>query len=367
MSRSVAEIDLGAIAHNVAELRHCVGPGPKLCAVVKAGGYGHGAVEVARAALDAGAAWLAVAQGTEGAELRRAGIDAPILLLSEPIDAEEIAQVVANELRVAVYQASTIEALAATGARLALHLKVDTGMRRVGASPDELIGLARRIEAAPQLALEGVWTHCAVADEPDNAFTGTQLARFVDATERLAGAGIEIPMRHAANSATCMTRPEGCFDLVRPGIALYGVDPAPALRGRLDLRPALRWSSRISLVKRVAAGEGVSYGHHHRLAAASVVATVPVGYADGLVRRWSLRGGTALIGGRRRPLIGAVTMDQVLVDCGPEGDVEVGDEVVFIGRQGDEVIGVEELGAATDTIGYEILTRIGPRVARRYR
>lgn len=365
MSRSVAEVDRAAIAHNVAALRSFVPDGTRLCAVVKADGYGHGAVTAAAAALGAGASWLAVAHAAEGAALRRAGIDAPILLLSEPVDADEVASVVANELRATVYSAEAVDALAATGARISVHLKLDTGMRRVGAAPDDAPALARRIGFARTLELEGVCTHCAVADEPDNAFTGEQLARFADAVELLRRHGFEAPIRHAANSATVLCRPDGCHELVRPGIALYGVAPAPALEGRAELRPALRWRSRVALVKRVRAGEGISYGHHHRFTADSVVATVPVGYADGLPRRWGLTGGVVLIGGRRRPIVGAVTMDQVMVDCGPDGDgVCRGDEAVLLGAQGDERISADEIGAAVGTIGYEILTGIGPRVER---
>lgn len=365
MSRSVAEVDRAAIAHNVAVLRSFVPAGTALCAVVKADGYGHGAVTVASAALGAGASWLAVAHAAEGAALRRSGIDAPILLLSEPVDAAEVALVVANELRATVYSVEAVDALEASGSRVAVHLKLDTGMRRVGAAPAEAVALARRIERAARLTLEGVCTHCAVADEPDNAFTGEQLARFAGALDALGREGIEVPVRHAANSATLLSRPDGCYDLVRPGIALYGVAPAPALVGLADLRPALRWRSRVSLVKRVRAGEGISYGHHHRFAADSVVATIPVGYADGLPRRWGLTGGTVLIGGRRRPIVGVVTMDQVMVDCGPDGGgVSRGDEAVLLGAQGDERITADELGAAVGTIGYEILTGIGARVER---
>lgn len=366
MSRSVAVVERAALAHNVRCVRAAVGARPHLCAVVKANGYGHGAVEVARVALDAGASWLGVAHPAEGAVLREAGIDAPVLLLSEPVDDDEVAAVAANGLRCAVYSAEVIDALAGTGARLSVHLKVDTGMRRVGAAPHDVVSLARLVECSPTLELEGLWTHCAVADEPGNAFTAVQLERFAGVVDDLARHGIEVPIRHAANSATCLTQPQEAFELVRPGIALYGVAPAPALDGRVDLRPALTWRSKVSWVKRVAAGEGVSYGHHRRTAHDTVVATVPVGYADGLPRRWALAGGVALIGGRRCPILGVVTMDQVMVDCGPDADVARGDEVVFVGAQGAERIGAGEPAAAIGSIAYELLTGIGPRVARQY-
>lgn len=370
MSRSWVEVDRAALAHNVARLG-ALAPQAALCAVVKADGYGHGAVEVARVALAAGAGWLAVAHAAEAAQLRAAGVDAPILLLSEPVDDEELALVIANELRVTVYSDAVIEALAASGATLGLHLKVDTGMRRVGAAPADLPALARRIEGAPRLTLEGLWTHCAVADEPDNPYTGLQLERFDDAVARLRADGIEAPLRHAANSAALLTRPDAHHQLVRPGIALYGVAPSAALAGWGELRPALRWCSTVSHTKVVPAGEAVSYGHHRRTVVDTVVATVPVGYADGLPRRWGLTGGAVLIGGRRRPILGVVTMDQVMVDCGPatvgaSPAVGRGDEVVLIGRQGDAVITADDIAEATDTIAYEILTGIGRRVARHY-
>ncbi len=368
VSRSTADISTAAIAHNVAQLQAAAPAAAALCAVVKADGYGHGAEIVGRAALAAGASWLAVAHAAEGAALREAGIDAPILLLSEPVDDAEVDLIVANDLRATVYSDAAIDALAARRHRLPVHLKVDTGMRRVGARPDELVALAARIGRATALELEGLCTHCAVADEPDNAFTELQLARFADAHAMLLRQGIEVPLRHAANSATVLTHPHGCFELIRPGIALYGVAPAPALEGRLDLRPALRWHSAVSHVKRVAAGEGVSYGHHHRTGADTLVATVPVGYADGLPRRWALTGGAVLIGGRRRPVLGVITMDQLLVDCGsgePDGsEVARGDEVVLIGGQGGARVTADEIASATGTIAYEILTGIGPRVAR---
>ncbi len=224
------------------------------------------------------------------------------------------------------------------------------------------------LAAAPTLELEGICTHCAVADEPDNPFTARQLERFAAAVDALARAGVRAPLRHTANSATVLTRPDAAYELVRPGIALYGVPPSPALAGAVPLRPALRWRSAVSHVKRLRAGEGISYGHHHRAPADTVVATVPVGYADGLPRRWGLTGGVVLIGGRRRAILGVVTMDQLMVDCGPDGGgVARGDEVVLIGEQGDDRIAAEELAAAVGTIGYEVLTAVGRRSSRTVR
>lgn len=369
MTRSWVVIDHEALRHNLAVLFRAVGAGTELCAVVKADGYGHGALEVARTVLDAGAGALAVAHAHEGASLRAAGVQAPILLLSEPVDAAELRAVVVHRLQSAVYSEAGIDALAATGAELDVHLKVDTGMRRVGAEPADALTLAVRIARSPGLRLRGLWTHCAVADEPDNAFTAVQIERFAEVADRLRRAGFEVPVHHVGNSAALFAHPGSHHDMVRPGIALYGVAPAPALAahaGVAELHPVLSWHAPVTMVKRVPAGEGVSYGHHRRTGRETVVATVPVGYADGLPRRWGLRDGVVLIGGRRCPILGVVTMDQVMVDCGPDAEVTRGDEAVLIGRQGSAEVTATEMATATDTIAYEILTRIGPRVERRH-
>jgi len=358
-----AEVDLDAVAHNVGVLVARAAPA-EVCAVVKADGYGHGAVPVAAAALEAGAAWLAVALVEEAVLLREAGLDAPILLLSEARPGE-FAEVAALDLRATVYSAAGVTAAAATGAPLRLHLKVDTGMHRVGAAPDEVVGLAQAVVEHPSLELEAVWTHCAVADEPDRTFTAEQLERLDAVLAELAAAGIEVPLVHAANSAGAIAHPAARRSLVRCGIAVYGVDPSPELAGELPLVPALRLRSEVSFVKRVAAGEGVSYGLHHRFEQDTTVATVPIGYADGVRRRLGLLHQEVLIGGRRRPIVGVVTMDQLMVDCGDD-DVTVGDEVVLLGRQGDEEVRATEWAATLGTIGYEITCGIGPRVPRRY-
>jgi alanine racemase len=358
-----AEVDLGAVAHNVALLVERAAPA-EVCAVVKADGYGHGAVPVATAALEAGAAWLAVALVEEAVDLREAGITAPILLLSEARPTE-FADVAALDLRATVYSPVGVAAAAATGAPLRLHIKVDTGMHRVGAAPDEVLGLARAVVEHPDLELEAVWTHCAVADEPERAFTAEQLDRFDAVLAELAAAGIDVPLTHAANSAGTIAHPAARRSLVRCGIAVYGIDPSPDLAGALPLRPALRLRSEVSFVKRVAAGEGVSYGLHHTFDRETTVATVPIGYADGVRRRRGLLHQEVLIGGQRRPIVGVVTMDQLMVDCGDD-PVAVGDEVVLLGRQGDETVQATDWADALGTVGYEITCAIGPRVPRHH-
>lgn len=361
-------MDLGAVRHNVGVLAAHVGPA-ELCAVVKADGYGHGAIAVSQAALEAGARWLAVALVEEAAVLRRAGIDAPILLLSEPRGAA-VEAAVRFGLRTAVYTPSGIEAVAAAstaaGVTTAVHLKVNTGMNRVGADPDDVVGLAERAAGLDGVDVEALWTHCAVADEPGHPFTDRQLGRFDGAVAELERRGLRPTMLHAANSAAGIDHPAARHDLVRAGIAVYGVAPSPALADRLPLRPAMSLRSEVAFTKPVRAGEGISYGLRHTFERDTIVATVPIGYADGVPRALSGHGGAVLVGGRRRPIVGVVTMDQLMVDVGPDGDVAVGDEVVLLGAQGDEVVTAQDWAEAVGTIGYEIVCGIGPRVPRWY-
>ncbi len=363
-----AEVDLGAIRHNASLLAGLAAPA-SLCAVVKAAAYGHGAVPVAEAALDAGASWLAVAMVEEGAELRHAGLTAPILLLSEP-PAEAMPDVVELGLRPTVYSHTGVEAAAkavaaAGGPPLAVHVKVDTGMHRVGAAPAEAVAVAMAAGGRPELVVEGLWTHFAVADEPDVAFTAEQHARFCAVVDEVARRGASPPVTHCCNSAGLLAHPSARGQLVRCGIALYGIPPSPALAGRAHLRPALSLRARVSYVKQVAAGEALSYGLRYRLDRRSSVATVPVGYADGVPWRLAAAGGEVLVGGRRRPIAGAVTMDQILVDCGDD-PVSVGDEVVLLGAQGDEQVDAWEWAGRLGTIAYEVLCGIGARVERVY-
>lgn len=366
-----AEVDLGAIRHNAALLAGLVAP-TSLCAVVKASGYGHGSVAVAKAALEGGASHLAVALVEEGAVLRAHGMDAPILLLSEP-PAEAMEQVVALGLTPTLYTGQGVEAaakaVASAGAPpLTVHVKVDTGMHRVGATADGAVAAVQAVAEHPELTFGGLWTHFAVADEPTDPFTTWQCECFNAVVERLTALGLRPPLVHAANSAGALAHPGARLDMVRCGIALYGVAPSPALAAVepvAGLRPALSLRARVSFVKRVGAGEGCSYGLRRRLDRDATVATVPVGYADGVPWRLGVAGGEVLIGGRRRPLAGSVTMDQILVDCG-EDPVLPGDEVVLIGRQGSEQITAWEWAEKVGTIAYEVLCGIGPRVPKIY-
>jgi alanine racemase len=366
-----AEVDLDAVRANVRTLADFAAPAA-LMAVVKADGYGHGAVPVARAALDAGASWLGVALVEEGAELRAAGIDAPILVLSEPPPAAAPA-VVGLGLTPVAYTPVGIEALAKavahadTADALPVHLKVDTGMHRVGCMVDDAQALAESVAARDELHLEGVLTHFAVADEPDNPYTWQQLDRFDAVLTALRDAGVAFDMVHAANSAGLLVVGDRArFDLVRCGIAVYGVPPAPDIAGRVPLRPAMSLKARVSHVKTLAAGARISYGLRYTMPRDGSVATVPVGYADGVPRALSATGGEVVVRGRRHPIAGTVTMDQFMVDVG-DAPVEVGDEVVLLGRDGNAEVTADEWADRLGTINYEIVCGIGRRVPRTYR
>jgi alanine racemase len=360
---TVAQIDLDAIRHNVRAMKP---PGSELMAVVKANGYGHGAVESARAALEGGATWLGVALLEEAIELRDAGFTAPILVLSEISPGSE-REALHADVTLALYTEVCLRALAAAGGETGItpvvHVKADTGMHRAGLFPPEAVpGFVRRALDAG-LRVDGLWTHFA-RSEDDAETTLRQLERFLDVCRTLERDGIRPRWRHAANSGAVIRHPETHLDLVRVGVALYGLSPGAGLGERAGLLPALRWRSAVSLVRRLPAGEALSYGLTYRLERDTNVATVPVGYADGYRRALSSRA-DVLIGGRRHRVAGTITMDQLLVDCG-DHDVHPGDEVVLVGRQGDEAVTAGELAGLLDTIEYEIACGLGARVPRVY-
>jgi alanine racemase len=374
-----AEIDLSAVRHNASLLGQVAAPAA-LCAVVKADGYGHGAVAVARAALEGGATWLAVATPEEGVHLLDAGIVAPVLVLSEP-PPEAMADVVGRGLTLALYSRRAVQAAAAASTRAGVvtdvHVKVDTGMHRVGVAPAELLETVQAVVAEPSLRFAALWTHFPVADgveDEDRSFTEAQIRRLDEARDVLARAGHVPPMLHAANSAGALAYPAARLDMVRCGIALYGVSPFPVVdpvfaqvlhnTGAGALRPVLSLRAKVTLVRRLDAHERPSYGRLYGLRSASTVATVPLGYADGVPRRYFTLGGTVLVGGRRRPLAGMVTMDQIVVDCGPDDDVAVGDDVVLIGEQGAGSLTAPEWAQMLGTISHEVFCGIGPRVPR---
>jgi alanine racemase len=377
-----AEIDLNAIAYNVGELRRRTVLSAKLMAVVKADGYGHGAVEVARTALASGAEWLGVARLPEGVALREAGIGAPILVFgyTPPADAGRL---IDFDLRQSVYSLEAARAYsAAASARrrtIQVHLKVDTGMGRLGMVPAalsvrdpgdavgaEFIRDAADIGRLPGISAEGIFTHFAAADSADLSFARSQLALFMEVLSALEARGMEFAVRHAANSAGLIALPEAHLDLVRPGIALYGLKPSDEidLTG-ISLKPAMALKTRIIHLKTVPAGTAISYGMTYRTPQPTVIATVPAGYADGYRRLFSSRG-SMLVRGRRVPVVGRVCMDLTMLDVGAVADARVEDEVVIFGRQGGEAISAEDLARDLGTINYEIACDLTTRVPRVY-
>ncbi len=366
-----AAIDLDAVRHNVSVLRSAA-PSAALMAVVKANGYGHGAEQVGRAALGAGASWLGVARVAEGVELRDAGIDAPVMVLSDP-PAGAAGEVVSARLTPMISDSASLRPLADAArvakTRLDVHLKVDTGMHRVGCSPDAVRDIVDRLQAEPELRFSGIGTHFAVADAVGDPFTDRQLDEFLRVLDDLDRVDARPPLAHAANSAGLLAHPRSHLDLVRAGISVYGLAPGKEITPDPALRPAMSLHARVSAVRDLDAGERVSYGRRYELSAPGRIATIPLGYADGVPRRLAEVGGEVLVGGTRRPVAGTVTMDQMMVDLG-SASVDVGDEVVLIGSQdgpdGSDTITATEWADRLGTIDYEIVTGIRSRVPRTY-
>lgn len=364
--RAEARIDLAAIRHNAATLARAAGTA-RLMAVVKADGYGHGAVPVARAALEAGTPALAVATAREAETLRAAGIDAPLLVMG-PLTGGEWALAASTGAEVAAWTPEGVAAAAAAGCR-GVHLKLDTGMGRLGARPEDVAALAAAAEVAAaggSTTVAGLMSHFATADETagENAgFMREQLLRFraavADLRPRFPGAVV-----HVANSAATLREPGAAFDMVRCGIALYGCSPFGGDPAAHDLRPAMSLCSYVASVKTLRSRESAGYGRRWRAARGTRIALVPVGYADGYARALSDGGAEVLVGGRRVPVVGSVSMDQFTVDLGPEGTEAVGDEVVLLGAQGDGRITAEDVAGWRGTINYEVTCAVSPRVPR---
>jgi alanine racemase len=371
--RAEALVDLAAVRHNVGVLR-AAAPTAELMAVVKADGYGHGAVPVAQAVLAAGASWLGVCTLEEAADLRSAGITAPLLSWLHLPD-DDFAGAVAARVDLSVASRAHLAAVA-DGARRAgraarVHLKVDTGLSRNGVQPaewDDLLDAAEKATADGHVDVVAVWSHLANADEPGHPMLDVQAARLT-AAWRSAGERGFTPIRHLANAAATLTRPDLHFDLVRPGIALYGLDPLGRPPAEVPLRPAMTLRGRVALVKRVPAGEGVSYGHEWTTPCETTLALVPVGYADGVPRGLGRAGRMqVLLGGVLRPVVGRVSMDQVVVDCGDGPAVREGDTAVFFGPGDDGEPTAQDWADELGTIHYEIVTGVhGRRVTRTHR
>ena len=367
---TVARVDLEAIRSNFSAIRAFVASGagvaPGIIAVVKANAYGHGAAQVALALEGAGAAMLACADIEEGIVLRDAGVQAPILIFGA-LSVSDLDGIFSHRLTPTISTPSAARALQAAAARhdvrLHCHLKIDTGMNRLGFRHDNLANTIPEVAASSNLAIDAVYTHFATADNPDHPAFAEQRGRFEAALAVLPGAGIDIRSRHAANSAALWRDERVWYDFVRPGLLLYGVVPPP-LHATLPLRPALSLHSRIVAVKGLRAGEASGYGLKTPVDQPATIAIVPAGYADGLDLRLAGRG-AMLVRGRRAPIVGSVCMDVSMIDV-TGMEVSPGDEVVIIGDQGGESIGVREMAAAIGTIPYELLCRVGSRIQRVY-
>lgn len=376
-----AEIDLAAIDHNLRALRKLTDPKVQMLASVKANAYGHGMVQVANQAIKSGVNMLGVARFGEGVLLRDAGIKAPILIFGHtPPDAARI--LLANDLIPTLASLTEAEvfsnAASHAGGKLTVHIKVDTGMGRIGLLADSLrpahgepsFAMAEdeieKIVRLPGLAPEGIYTHFAGADLGNKTGARKQFERFTDLLARLSKRGTDFPIRHAANSAAIIDMPETHLDLVRPGISIYGLYPSEeVLRERISLKPAMALKARIAQLKRVPAGFQVSYGSTYTTAAPTVIATIPVGYADGFRRLLSSRG-QMLVCGQRAPVVGRVCMDLTMLDVGHIPDLDPDAEVVILGRQGDEAIWADEIAGLLGTINYEVVSTVMARVPRVY-
>jgi len=377
-----AEINLGALAHNYRELRRVTAPAADIMAVVKADGYGHGASQVARVALDCGATYLAVARLSAAIKLRQAGIDAPILLFGYTFPAD-VAYMAGNNIRASINSPASARMLSVqavqTGSHLKVHIKIDTGMGRLGLASDGLaagssgndqatdtIADILTISSLPHIEVEGIFTHFANADAKDKTDARDQFARFSALLARLAKEGLQVRFRHAANSAATIDMPLTHLDLVRPGVSQYGLWPSDDVdKNRIDLKPVMAIKSTVIQVKSVGAGFAVSYGSTHHTSCPTIIATVPIGYADGFARILSSKG-HMLVKGIRAPIIGRVCMDLTMIDVGHIAGVEVEDEVVIMGRQGDEEITADEIAGHVGTINYEIVSSLTSRVPRVY-
>ena len=360
-----AEVDASALRANIRNIVKHLGTGVRFCAVVKADGYGHGARAVARVALEEGAAMLAVAIVNEAVELRNAGFTCPVLVLG-PAETCDAARIVDFGLDATVYGIEAARALSAAavaaGKTASLHLKVDTGMRRVGCAPENTPALAADLSVLPRVRLAGVFSHFATADAEDLTFAREQLRRFNGALAGIEEAGIATGIRHMANSAAAIRMPEAGFDMVRLGIAMYGLKPSAGREWEVELEPAMRLRTRVSMVKDIAAGETVGYGRRFSAARPSRIATLPLGYADGWTRALSGRA-SVLVRGARAPLVGSVCMDQCMIDVTDIPDVAQGDEVLLFG--GTE-LPADEIAEALGTINYEVVCQVGKRVPRVY-
>jgi alanine racemase len=358
------EVDLTAIEDNIQYFSEM--STAQVMAIVKANAYGHGSCEVAEAGLRGGATWLAVARVNEAQQLRQAGLDAPILILgyTPPLRVSEMIQA---EVALTVWDVRQVgwisEAADACGMEARLHLKVDTGMSRLGSRPVDVLALAQAIDKTSGVDFEGIFTHLARADESDPSTTDLQLDRFQEVIENLEREGLRPPLVHCANSAAALNRIGTHMDLMRVGIAMFGLEPSPETPLPAVIRPALSWKSILVQVKTLPQGRGISYGHRYTTTREERIGTIPVGYADGLRR---VEGNQVLVRGRVVPVVGRVTMDQIMVNLDSLPEAQAGDEVIILGTQDGARISAEDIAARWGTINYEVTSGIAARVPRLY-
>jgi len=359
-----AIVDLKAIAYNVAQIRKRIGGRRDIMAVVKADGYGHGAVEVSLSALRSGANCLGVAVPEEGEELRRAGIDVPIAVLGliQPEEAYKVIDLRLEQTLCSLEVAEALDQIASNkGTMVNVHIKIDTGMGRVGVQPTDALAFVRRIGRLKNLNVKGIFSHFSCSDEVDKTFAKEQVEIFDGVVREFETSGVRIPKRHMANSAAILDLPESYYDLVRPGIMIYGLYPSDEVSHSIELKPAMTFMTKVTFVKRVPSGSPISYGRTFTTQKETLVATLPVGYADGYSRSLSGRG-EVLIKGHRVPLIGRICMDMCMIDVSGVDNVEPGDEVILFG----EDLPVDEIAERLGTINYEVVCAVGKRVPRVY-
>lgn len=367
LGRVWLEIDLDAVTHNIKTIRRIAGKNSEIMAVVKANAYGHDAIEISQVVLESGATWLGVGALEEGIILRKAGIKAPILILGLTLE-DGVDWLLFYDLIPTVCDLQTVKALSQAAVKYKknarVHIKIDTGMRRLGIKSEEALDFIKRIKKMNNIEIEGLYTHFAAADEEDKSYTELQFAQYKRVVDKLEKEGFRVPLKHAANSAAILDLSYTHLEMVRPGITIYGLFPLPLAKRTTKLKPVAKFKTKIIFIKKVGAGESIGYGRAYTTTKETTVATLPVGYADGYPRLLSDRG-EVLVRGRRAPIIGRICMDLCMIDVTNIPGVEVGDEVVLWGRQEGENISVEEIAEKTGTINYEIICTVDkPRVSK---
>ncbi|UCG93908.1 MAG: alanine racemase [Candidatus Aerophobus sp.] len=367
LGRVWLEIDLDAVTHNIKTIRRIAGKNSEIMAVVKANAYGHDAIEISRVALESGATWLGVGALEEGIILRKAGIEAPILVLGLTPE-DQIDPLLFYDLVPTICDLQTVKALSQAAVKYKknarIHIKIDTGMRRLGIKSEGALDFIKRVKKMNNIEIEGLYTHLAAADEEDKSYTKLQFAQYKRVVNELEKEDIHVPLKHMANSAAILDLPYTYLDIVRPGITIYGLFPLPLAKRTIKLKPVAKFKTKIIFIKKVDGGENIGYGRAYTTTKETTVATLPVGYADGYPRLLSDRG-EVLVKGTRALIIGRICMDLCMIDVTNIPGVQVGEEVVLWGRQEGKNISVEEIAEKTGTINYEIICMVDkPRVSK---